>query len=101
MLFEHGAVLYSQLDDSFTTPRQLLLTEDGFVYMGLAGIAVSVLYDDTGGWVRARHGALLASCYELAWLTSPLATSRQAQGAGKWRSRRAAARRCLRALSEF
>ncbi len=58
MLFEHGAVLYSQLDDSFTTPRQLLLTENGFVYMGLAGIAVSVLYDDTGGcWPAACRQA--------------------------------------------
>ena len=48
MLFEHGAVLLSQLDDSFTTPRQLVLTENGFVYMGLGGIAVSVMYDDKG-----------------------------------------------------
>lgn len=48
MLFEHPAVLLSQLDDSFSTPRQLVLTSDGFIYMGLAGIAVSVLYDEQG-----------------------------------------------------
>jgi len=48
MMFEHGAVMLSQHDDSFTTPRQLVLTSDGFIYMGLAGIAVSVLYDETG-----------------------------------------------------
>jgi len=48
MLFEHGAVLFSQLDDTFTTPRQLVLTEEGFIYLGLAGIGVSVLYDDLG-----------------------------------------------------
>jgi hypothetical protein len=48
MLFEHGGVLLSQLDDSFTSPRQLVLTEDGFIYMGLAGVAVAVQYDDKG-----------------------------------------------------
>ena len=48
MLFEHGAVLYSRADDSFTTPRQVVLTPDGFIYLGMAGIAVSVLHDETG-----------------------------------------------------
>lgn len=57
MLFEHGAVLYSRADDSFTTPRQVVLTPDGFIYLGMAGIAVSVLHDETGVCMSVRVGA--------------------------------------------
>ena len=60
MLFEHGAVLYSRADDSFTTPRQVVLTPDGFIYLGMAGIAVSVLHDETG--------VCMSVCLSRRWL---------------------------------
>jgi len=48
MVFGNAGILHSNWDDSFTELRQLVLMEHGFIYLGMAGAAVTVLLDDRG-----------------------------------------------------
>jgi len=48
MLIENFDLLYSSQDDCFTERRQLLLTEQGFIFLGMGGTTVSVQYNENG-----------------------------------------------------